>query len=123
MAFDTATVDTLSSRRRIGRSETLALTGAAVALAVGVAAWLTAANSSVSDATADVSSFDDRFAPSPAQESLRLDSVLQPLSRSAFAALQAKVRDAKGVLAQQLASSDWRGGIAEDGKVGASKVA
>jgi len=122
MAFDTATVDTLLSRRRIGRSETAALIAGTVACALGAAAWLTEANSSVSEATADISSFNDRFVPVSAPDSLRVGTMLQPLDRSALTAFQAKVRDAKGILAQQLASADWRGGFAEDDQVEAGQV-
>jgi hypothetical protein len=114
MAFDPVTVDTLLPRRRIGRSEATALVAAVLALSVGGAAWLTEADSAVvSEATANVASFDERFVPlTPAEMfQMRPASALEPLDRSALAALQAKWRDARDELTQGLASSDWRKGI------------
>src|SRR6202007_1279503 len=64
MAFDPVTVDTLLRRRRFGRSEALGLVAAGPAFAVGAAAWLTEADTAVvSEATANIASFDERFVP------------------------------------------------------------
>jgi hypothetical protein len=104
------------SRRRIERSEKAALFAGALACALGAAAWLTEVNSSVSADTADVMSFEDRFVPLSAPESFRSNTALQPVDRSALAVLQSKLRDAKGALAQQLASSDWRSTLGADDK-------
>src|SRR6516225_3938431 len=60
------------SRHRIQRSERAALLAAALALALGAAAWLTEVDSSASANTADVMSFEDRFVPMAARESFRI---------------------------------------------------
>ena len=61
-------------------------------------------------------SFEDRFVPLSENESFRSSRILQPLDRSALAALEGKLRDAKGALAQQLTSSDWRSTLLSDSK-------
>ena len=103
------------SRHRIERSERAALLAAAIALALGAAAWLTKSDSSASAKTAEIISFEDRFVPL-ARESLRINPVLQPLDRLALAELDGKMRDARGILAQQLTSSDWRSSLLGDNK-------
>ena len=114
MAFRTATADTFLPRRRIGRSETAVLVAGALACAVGAAAWLSEAPSSARQTSADILSFDDRFVPPTAFESRRGYAMLQPLDRSALSVLEAKLRDARGQLAQQLASSGWRSSVEEE---------
>jgi len=116
MASRKARLDRSVSGHRMQRSERAALLAAALALALGAAAWLTEADSSAAANTADVMSFEDRFVPLSARESSRISSVLQPLDRYALAALDGKIRDAKGVLAQQLTSSDWRTSLLGDDK-------
>ncbi len=116
MASGRSTVDSYVSRRRVGRSERAALIAGALALSLGAAAWLTEVNSSASANTADVMSFEDRFVPLSASKSFHSSRILQPLDRSALAALEGKLRDAKGVLAQQLTSSDWRSTLLGDSK-------
>jgi Protein of unknown function (DUF2778) len=117
MAFDPVTVDTLLPRRRLGRSEGMALFASVLALSIGAAAWLTEADTAVvSEATANVNvaSFDERFVPLTPSEMFQMRpaaSALEPLDRSALAALQAKWRDARDELTQGLVSSDWRRGI------------
>jgi len=111
MAFDPVTVDTLLQRRRFGRSEALALAAAVLALSVGAAAWLTETDTAVvSEATANIASFDERFVPLTPSEmfQMRAAPALEPLDRSALAKLQAKWRDARAELTQGLVSSDWR---------------
>jgi len=121
MAFDPVTVDTLLPRRRIGRSEATALVAGVLALSVGAAAWLTEADTAVvSEATANVNvaSFDERFVPLTPAEMFQMRpaaAALEPLDRSALAALQAKWRDARDELTQVLVSSDWRRGIGTRG--------
>src|ERR1700692_2929296 len=44
MAFDAAIAEGLLSRRRMGRSETVVLVSAAVALAIGAAAWISSSD-------------------------------------------------------------------------------
>jgi hypothetical protein len=111
MTFRTATADKFLPRRCIGRSEKIALVAGAVACALGAAAWLTEARSSAWQTAADILSFEDRFVPPAAFEPRRVQPALQPLDRSALSVLEAKLRDARGQLAQQLASSGWRSSI------------
>ena len=117
MAFDPVTVDTLLRRRRFGRSEATVLFASVLALSVGAAAWLTQADTTVvSQATANIASFDERFVPLTPSEmfQMRPASALEPLDRSAMAKLQAKWRDARDELTQGLVSSDWRRSIGTD---------
>ena len=114
MAFRIATADTFVPRRRIGWSERAALVAGAFACVVGAAAWLTEARSSAWQTSADILSFEDRFVPPTAFESRRAHAALQPLDRSALSVLEAKLRDAKGQLAQQLVSSGWRSTVEAD---------
>lgn len=108
MDFRTATADTFLPRRRIGRSEMAVLVAGVLACAVGAAAWLTEAPSSGRGTSANILSFDDRFVPPTAFEARRTYAALQPFNNSALSVLEAKLRDARGQLAQQLASSNWR---------------
>ena len=104
-----ATADTFVRGHRIGRSETTALVAGALACAVGIAAWLTEPPAlSARGNSADTIAFDDRFAPPTAFQSRRAIAASQPNDNSALSVLEAKIRDAKGQLAQQLASSGWR---------------
>ncbi len=95
------------SRRRIGWSETIALVLAALASALGVAAW----NADPDQAAAslprgsDIISFDDRFALARSEASAD-HLALQPLDRSALAARELKLQDAKGLLAEQLGAQN-----------------
>src|SRR5262249_14101034 len=52
-------------------------------------------------------SFEERFAQVAVPQSLR-GSVLQPLDRSAVAAIESKVQDARSLLAQKLQLGEWR---------------
>ena len=94
------------------------LSVAAMALALGAAAWV----ADISDSTPLVSaalppavapSFEDRFAsastgPSPRELGLRV------LERSAVNAAQLRLRDAKAMLAQKLQGDEWRSILSED---------
>jgi hypothetical protein len=111
MAFRTATADTFLPRRRIGRSETALLVAGALACALGAAVWLTDTPSSARGHQADLLSFEDRFVPPTAFASRRIQAALQPLDSSALSVLEAKLRDARGQLAQQLASTGWRSAL------------
>jgi hypothetical protein len=114
MAFDAAIADGLLSRRRMGWSETAALALAALALVLGAAAWISDSDQATALASAsfprnpDRISFDDRFSPLSTPESPASDPALQPLDRSALAAVELKFRIARGTLALQLMSRDWR---------------
>ena len=123
MASGRSTVDTYVSRRRMERSERTALVAGALAIALGAAAWLTQVDLSAQANTADVVSFEDRFVPVSADESFHSNRILQPLlDRSALAKLEGKLRDAKGVLAQQLTSSDWRATLLGDRRPATTSV-
>ncbi|KQT29519.1 MAG: DUF2778 domain-containing protein [Bradyrhizobium sp.] len=91
---------------------------AAVALALGAAAWVADIGDSsplVSAALppANAPSFEDRFAsasgsPTPRELGLRV------LERSTVNAVQLKLRDAKAMLAQKLQGDDWRSMLTDD---------
>ena len=98
----------------MGRSETAALVLAALALVLGVAAWITDSDQTTALVSAalprspDRISFDDRFSPLSSPESPARDLALRPLDRSAQAVVELKFRYAKDMLARQLMSRDWR---------------
>jgi hypothetical protein len=120
MAFGVTKPDRLLSGRRIGRSDQAVLVLGAVAVALGVAAWVTNSSPAVSFASAalpgpsDQSSFVERFRglSPPASDSDR--PVLQPLDRSSLAELDTRLWDAKALLAQQLMYGDWRAASIDD---------
>jgi hypothetical protein len=117
MAFHAATADGPLSRRRIGRSERAALVAAAFACSLGAAAWVTEATGTAPSSTpAEAISFQDRFAPISTPDSLRRNPQLQSLDHSALAKVEAKLHDAKNLLAQQLLFGDWRAALEPDGK-------
>ncbi len=106
------------------------LTLAAVALALGAAAWVSdSANTAILPtaalpANAGLSSFADRFQPAPSPESLAGNFASRILDRSALSAAEIKLREAKGQLAQQLQTQGWRSALLEDGpKVDESRPA
>ncbi len=118
MVSDAAHAERLLSRRRVGRAETILLSLAAVALALGAAAWVADIGDSsplVSAALppANAPSFEDRFAsasgsPTPRELGLRV------LERSTVNAVQLKLRDAKAMLAQKLQGDDWSSMLTDD---------
>ncbi|MGY8705329.1 DUF2778 domain-containing protein [Bradyrhizobium sp. 18BD] len=91
---------------------------AAVALALGAAAWVADIGDStplvtaaLPPANANTPSFEDRFAStSGGPAALGLGT----LERSAVNAVQIKLRDAKAMLAQKLQGDDWRSTLTED---------
>jgi type VI secretion system (T6SS) effector TldE1-like protein len=121
MVSDAARAEKLLSRRRIGRSETILLSIAAVALSLGAAAWIAEGDASAPYVSAALPpagvtlSFNERFQPLTGGEAAR-DARLRPLDRSAVSALQLKLRDAKALLAQQFLYDDWRSTLAGDDK-------
>jgi hypothetical protein len=127
MVSDAARAKTLLSRRRMGRSEAVLLTVAAVALSLGAAAWIADVNATAPYVSAALppagitTSFNERFQPlsgdQPAPE-----AGLQPFDRSAVSVLQLKLRDAKALLAQQLLYDDWRASLAGDEKPAADEA-
>src|SRR3954467_13158648 len=118
MVSDRARAEGLLSRRRIGRAETILLSLAAVALALGAAAWVADIGGSASLVTAalppaSAPSFDDRFASASSNPPAR-ELGLRTLERSAVNAVQLKLRDAKAMLAQKLQGDDWRSTLTDD---------
>lgn len=91
---------------------------AAIALALGAAAWVADIGDSTPLVTAALPpanslSFDDRFASlsgnPPAHE-----LGLRTLERSALSAVQLKLRDAKAMLAQKLQGDEWRSTLTDN---------
>jgi hypothetical protein len=120
MVSDRARAERLLSRRRVGRAETILLSLAAVALALGAAAWVTEIGDSTSLVSAalppaNAPSFDDRFASLSGSPTTR-ELGLRTMERSALNAVQSKLRDAKAMLAQKLQSDDWRSTQIDDGR-------
>ena len=118
MAFEVAEADRLLSRGGLGRSEKGLLALAAVALAVGVAAWITDAGQGVPLASAalptaqdnpqDQVSFRDRFLGAPVRAGQAVGTTLQALDRTALNNIEGKLWDAKALLARQLMYGSWR---------------
>ncbi len=91
-----ARADRQSQHRRASWSEAIALVCGAFALAVGAAAWIADPAQTAllsADVKAGGSSFAERFLPPP---------------RSAFAAVDSRILDARELLARQLQSQDWQ---------------
>ncbi|MBR1086633.1 DUF2778 domain-containing protein [Bradyrhizobium manausense] len=118
MVSDRASVEGQLSRRRVGRAETILLSMAAIALALGAAAWV----ADMGDSTPLVSaalppsntpSFEDRFASLSGNPPPR-DLGLRTMERSALNAVQLKLRDAKAMLAQKLQGDDWRSTLVDN---------
>jgi hypothetical protein len=114
MVSDRAQAERLLSRRRIGRAETILLSLAAIALALGAAAWVADMDDSTPLASAALPpaniSFDERFASLSAR-----DTGPRPIERSVVSAVQLKLRDAKSLLSQQLQrGDDWRSTLTDD---------
>ncbi|MDA9401950.1 DUF2778 domain-containing protein [Bradyrhizobium sp. CCBAU 45389] len=91
---------------------------AAVALALGAAAWVADLGDSTPLVTAalppaNTPSFEDRFASASANPPAR-DLGLRSLERSAVNAVQLKLRDAKAMLAQRLQGDEWRSTLTDD---------
>ncbi len=89
-------------RRRVGRSETVALVFAAFALALGAAAW-------ISDSDLEITSLVSAALPR-SQDRLSFDDRFSSLSslESSGGELSLLKRRAKGLLARQLTFGNWR---------------
>lgn len=118
MVSDAAHAERLLSRRRVGRAEKILLSLAAIALALGAAAWV----ADMGDSTPLVSaalpptnapSFEDRFGSASGSPPAR-ELGLRTLERSALNAVQLKLRDAKAMLAEKLQGDDWRSTLTDD---------
>lgn len=121
MVSDRARAERLLSRRRIGRAETILLSLATVALALGAAAWVADIGDSTPLVTAalppaNTPSFEDRFASASASPPAR-ELGLRTMERSALNAVQLKLRDAKAMLAQQLQGDEWRSTLTDDDRM------
>src|SRR6202012_978148 len=66
--------------------------------------------------TAEAISSQDHFAPISTPDSLRRNPQVQSLDHSALAKVEAKLHDAKNLLAQQLLFRDWRAALEPDSK-------
>jgi Protein of unknown function (DUF2778) len=138
MASDAARVEALLTRGRFRRAEAVALGLGAVAIALGVAAWVADTGqgsfaAAALPASPSFNSFGDRFSPlssSPGSNSVVSGSALSSLAvsslamsvpavpggdasvpaadRFASATLELRLQDAKGELSRQLATGDWR---------------
>ncbi|UPJ61766.1 DUF2778 domain-containing protein [Bradyrhizobium sp. 192] len=102
----------------MGRAETILLSLAAVALALGAAAWVADIGDTTSLVTAALPpanspSFEDRFASASGNPPAR-ELGLRTMERSALSAVQLKLRDAKAMLAQKLQGDDWRSTLTDD---------
>lgn len=91
---------------------------AAIALALGAAAWVADIGDSTPLVTAALPpanspSFDDRFASLSGNPPAR-ELGLRALERSALSAVQLKLRDAKAMLAQKLQGDDWRSTLTDN---------
>jgi type VI secretion system (T6SS) effector TldE1-like protein len=124
MVSDRVRADRVLSRRRIGRAETILLSIAAIALALGAAAWVAdIGDSNSGDSSslvtaalppANAPSFDDRFASLSGSNPPVRELGLRALERSALNAVQLKLRDAKAMLAQKLQGNDWRSTLTDN---------
>jgi hypothetical protein len=118
MAFDAAIAEGLLSRRRVGRSEAVVLALAALALALGAAAWISDSEQTTALASAalprgpDPISFSERFSP--------LSS--SPLAASGSPATDLKFRLARDTLARQLMSPNWRSGFVQQASLDGGRV-
>ena len=91
---------------------------AALALALGAAAWVADIGDTTSLVTAALPpanspSFEDRFASASGNPPAR-ELGLRTMERSALSAVQLKLRDAKAMLAQKLQGDDWRSTLTDD---------
>jgi len=98
--------------RRGSRSETILLVLAAIAVATAAAAWIASPDQPTAFASAMVPKnpyimrFEDRFAWAPNVAADK--TALRPLDRSVLSAVERKLGEAKGQLAQELQSGGWR---------------
>ncbi|MCP4616460.1 MAG: DUF2778 domain-containing protein [Bradyrhizobium sp.] len=107
------TADEQWPQRRTSPSRTVALVLAAFGFSAAVAAWVVApGDASLVSANAapsrSLSSFDDRFLPEPAPQSLARNFSSPALDRAANSVADIRVLQAREQLARQMQSQDWR---------------
>jgi hypothetical protein len=100
---------------------------AAIALALGAAAWVADIGDSTPLVTAALPpsnspSFNDRFASASGNPPAR-ELGLRTMERSALSAVQLKLRDAKAMLAQKLQGDDWRSTLADNDQTATEETA
>jgi hypothetical protein len=128
MTFNAAIADGSVSRRRVGWSETVALVFAALALVLGAAAWIADNDQTAALASGELSespdriSFDDRFSPLSSPGSPAGDLALRQLDRFTQAAVELKFGYARGLLARQLMSRNWRTAFVDQASVDEGKA-
>lgn len=103
------------------------LSMAAIALALGAAAWVADIGDSTPLVTAALPpanspSFDDRFTSLSGNPPAR-ELGLRTLERSALNAVQLKLRDARAMLAQKLQGDDWRSTLTDNEQPAAEETA
>jgi len=129
MAFEVTEAERLLAPGTLGRSEKGLLLLAAIALALGVAAWVTNAGQGVPLASAALPdaqdsaqnqqnqvSFRDRFLGAPSAADEAVGSTLQALDRSALSKMEGKLWDAKALLARELMYGNWRSAAVDNAK-------
>src|SRR5260370_18958981 len=113
------TADRLSLHRRFSWSETTALALAAVALALGAAAWIAdSANTAILPtaalpANAGLPSFADRFQQASTPESPTDTFASGTLDQSPLSAAEIRLREARRLLCQQLQARHCRSRLAD----------
>ena len=125
MASD-ARVEALLARRRVKRGEAVALGLAAVAVALGAAAWIADTGQGSFAAAAlpgnpALSSFNDRFSPllasaapgALASAAPRAEESEPAVDRFASATLELRLQDARSQLSRQLTTNVWRASLVE----------
>ncbi len=111
MAYDAAIADGPLPRRRMGRSETAMLVLAAVALALGAAAWISDSDQATALVSAALPRGPDRIA---------FDDRFPSLSESA---VDWKLRLAREILVRRLTSRDWRTASLDPAGLGEGRTA
>jgi hypothetical protein len=114
MAFDATKAERLLSRRQFGRSEMTVLMLAAVALATGVAAWISDPDQTTRFASAALPSeqhqvsFHERFGAISTNQMALSEPALRPFGHPSRTARETKLWDSTALLARQLMFSNWR---------------
>jgi hypothetical protein len=124
MAFDAAIANGLLARRRMGWSGTILLALAAVAVALGAAAWIADFDQiALASASLQTTSFEERFFPASMPASPAGSTIFRPLDRFAMGVVEMRVRAAKGLLDPRLMSRDSGAGFIDKAGVDDAKAA